>query len=276
MREFAEMRPDIMRQHFVDSMELPGTAQITFDQTSEDGGWIVVNGSAPQQLPWQGEYFQNTTIRLQAIPPVGQMFDSWATVPELELDQSETITITVEGLMSITPKFIPLADAALRPDDVAFVNVWPNDKSEIEGDWFELQVNRDGGINFGGWRITDNDSLGADDEGSLIFLEDPLIADLPKGTIVRVIATQSVNNSLRFPEDGWQDGMLLLYAGNGRIDSTSDPWFNLGRSDNLVILAPGNTSERADDVPVGFWSNNLEVTPSSFGLPPNNLGGFQP
>jgi hypothetical protein len=104
----------------------------------------------------------------------------------------------------------------------------------------------------------------------LIFLKDPLFENLPRGTIIRVIATETMANAQNFPEDGWQDGILLLYTGNGRFDTTSDPWFNLGRRDNLVILAPGTSEETADDVPIDFWSNNSAVTSSSFGLPPDD------
>ena len=269
IRDFAVQRPDIMRQHFVESMDLPGTVQIIFEQASEDAGWIVVNDSAPQRLPWQGTYFQGTTIQIQAIPLSGQLFSGWAAEPDLGLGESSTITIPVERAATITPNFVSLAASTAHPDDISIINVLVNDTGEIEGDWFDLQVNREGGMDLGGWRVSDNDSFSADDEGSLTFLEDPLLEDLPRGTMVRVIATQTVLNSQRFPEDGWQDGVLLLYVGNGRIDSTSDPWFNLGRRDNLVILAPGPTAKTADDVPVDFWSNNSSVTSSRFGLPPS-------
>ena len=113
--------------------------------------------------------------------------------------------------------------------------------------------------------MTDNDTIETNDEGSIIFKHDPLLEELPAGTLVRVIATETRQNADRFPEDGWQDGVLVLYAGNGRLDTQSDPWFNLGPRDNLLLLAPGPSDEW---VPIDLWSENDAVKRSNFGLPP--------
>jgi hypothetical protein len=170
--------------------------------------------------------------------------------------------------MTIVPRFVPLTEDAPHPGDMTIIAVNANDTAAIEGDWFDLKVLRDGGVDLRGWRITDNDSIQATDEGSLIFMDDPLLANLSPGTIVRVVASESVRNSKQFPADGRQDGVLLIYVGNGRIDTASDPWFNLGRRDNLVLLAPGQSADLADDIPIDFWGGNPAVTPASFGLPP--------
>jgi hypothetical protein len=145
-----------------------------------------------------------------------------------------------------------------------------NDTGAIEGDWFDIQVQRDNGLDLRGWRITDNDSVTASDEGSLIFQDDPMLADIAEGIIVRVIGTESHHNSRQFPEDGQQDGVLLFYVGNGRIDTSRDPWFNLGQRDNLVLLAPGPTDGLGDDIAIDIWSENSAITPASFTLPPNS------
>ena len=97
-----------------------------------------------------------------------------------------------------------------------------------------------------------------------------MLADVAEGTIVRVIDTESHENNRQFPEDGWQNGVLLFYAGNGRIDNSRDPWFNLGPRDNLVLLAPGLTDGMGDDIPISIWGENSTVTRSSFSLPPTN------
>jgi hypothetical protein len=152
---------------------------------------------------------------------------------------------------------------------VTIESVHVDDQREIEGDWFELRVNRDN-LDLGGWRITDNDTIDAHDEGSISFLPDPLLENLAAGTLIRVIATESSQNAARFPADGRQDGILVLYAGNGRLDAQTDPWFNLGPRDNLLLLAPGPSAEWTDDIPVDLWSANEAVERSSFGLPPGS------
>ena len=97
-----------------------------------------------------------------------------------------------------------------------------------------------------------------------------MLANVPKGTVVRVVATESLFNSRQFAEDGHQDGVLLFYVGNGRIDASRDPWFNLGRRDNIVLLAPGLTDDLGDDIAIDIWTENSAVTPASFYLPPDS------
>jgi len=83
---------------------------------------------------------------------------------------------------------------------------------------------------------------------------------LPAGTVLRIVATENPANAERFPEDGWAGGVLTIYAGNGRLDTTTDPWFNLGPADNLLLLAPG-------DMPVDLWTTTPSISPAAFGLP---------
>ena len=58
----------------------------------------------------------------------------------------------------------------------------------------------------------------------------------------------------------------MLYVGNGNLDTTLDPWFNLGTADNLIILAPGPTPAFDDDQGIAFWRNHTAITPASFGV----------
>jgi hypothetical protein len=59
---------------------------------------------------------------------------------------------------------------------------------------------------------------------------------------------------------------MVLYVGNGNLDASADPGFNLGSRDNLVLLAPGPTEDFGDDVGIAFVSNSPAVTPASFGV----------
>ena len=81
--------------------------------------------------------------------------------------------------------------------------------------------------------MTDNDSLDAVDEGSLIFTDHPALAHLPRGASILVVATESARNALRFPEDRLPgpDSRYLFYAGNDILDADQDAWFKLGNHD---------------------------------------------
>jgi hypothetical protein len=199
----------------------------------------------------------------------GYAFAGWDGIAGLDDATSNPISLLVENDLTITPRFDIQETAVPRPGDVSIVAAHVDDVGEIEGDWFDLVVQGENDVDLRGWRVTDNDTVLADDEGSLIFMNDPLFADLSPGTIVRVIATKTPHNTQQFADDGRQNGVLVLYVGNGRLSSERDPWFNLGARDNLVLLAPGPTAELGDDIAVGFWSRGSTVSPASFGLPPD-------
>nr|NIV35947.1 hypothetical protein [Anaerolineae bacterium] len=46
----------------------------------------------------------------------------------------------------------------------------------------------------------------------------------------------------------------------------TDPGFNLGPTDNLVLLAPGATDAFGDDQGIAFVAAGTAVTPASFGV----------
>ena len=82
------------------------------------------------------------------------------------------------------------------------------------------------------------------------------------------MATATENNAAAWPADdlnAW-DRHLVLYVGNGHLDTQTDPWFNLAASDNLVLLAPGPTPAFEDDRGIDFVSTTPAVTPASFGV----------
>ncbi len=270
IREFASQRSAIMRGHIVESLQLPGTSQINFEQSSAGGGWVDINNSGPQALPWEGTFFQDTTIEVRAIAPGGYQFHRWEVQPNRGLEDSALISIPVTGELRLQPVFTLMQQDMPYPGDASFTQVIINNEGDIEGDWFELEINRQGGLDLRGWRVTDNDSITADDEGSLVFKNDPLLENLPAGTTVRVIATETAENSRIFTEDGWNNGVLTLYTANGLIDSSLDPWFDIGPRDNLVLLAPGPTDGFNDDLAIAYWSNHTEFSSSTFGLPPSN------
>jgi hypothetical protein len=277
LRNFATERPDIMRQHFVESFGLAGVSLINFARAEEENGWIVVNDLPAESLPWHGTFFQGTNIRLRAIPEAGYEFAGWEGLrPESLLSGDKTsnvITITIGANQEIRPRFKPLPESAWRPGDVTISwpypeNVIANQTNDIQ---IELRVNRPGGVDLRGWRLTDNDSLTAKDEGSLIFADDPLLSKVPNGATITIIAAGSTINAQQYPEDEWRGDELILYVGNGRIDVETDPWFNMGTKDNLVLLAPGKSDSWQDDIPIDFVGNGGRLEATDFGLPPSTV-----
>jgi hypothetical protein len=265
MREFAEHRPDALRQNMVDGFGLVGTDALTFNPAAAGRGSVAVNGMLVPDS-WRGIYFKGATVDITAVPQPGFRFAGWEPTT---LPQRAHLALTVDESQALTPRFMPAGNDHLKPGDVIITHIQVDD--DAYGDWFQLLVTRPGGLDIRNWRITDNDTKTATDEGSLIFAADDALAHLPRGTSILIAATESPANSARFPHDrlpARPRGQVVLYVGNEHLDATTDPWFNLGEADNLVVLAPGPTPAYHDDQGIAFSTTGDRpvVTPASFGI----------
>ncbi len=261
LRAFARQRPDYVRQHIVDQFSLDGTSELIFAPPTSGEGYVAVNGFLIQDAPWKGTYFKGLPIQIIAAPEPGYRFIGWepATLP-----QTAVLTLTVSSSQTITPRFEPLPAHRPRPGDVVFVTHSIGENTSEDEDVVILRVTRLGGVDLRGWRVTDNDTKTATDEGSLIFTYQPAFARVPWGTTIRIITRQGLNLP---PDDAnvW-DRTMTLYTGNNNLNIETDPMFHLGPNDNLVLLAPGPTEALGDDIGIAFVSTSRAVTPASFGI----------
>ncbi len=274
LRYALRRRPDELRRQLVAAFDLQGTATLTFTAAPPQGGTILVNDSPLPALPFRGTYFLGTEVRLVAVPALGYRFAGWERRAG---EASAVVSLTVTGPQEVVAHFAP-GGVAVRPNDVMINEYWIDDDGTryaslggrgIVGDWVELRVARPEGVDLRGWRLTDNDTKSATDEGSLIFPPLDVFAHVPKDTVILIIATACVTNAVTFPVDDLDatDGRLVLYVGNGHLDVTTDPGFDIGRGDEaLALLAPGVSASLADDVGVDFVAEGEAVTPASFGL----------
>ncbi len=293
---FAPRRPDVLRERVAELVELatpPGAATVRFESSPPEGGTIYVNGTSARALPAQrGDYFVGDTLALIAAPASGYRLVRWAGAGSAT---ALSLPVTGEG-QRVVAVFAPViegraASAAPRPDDVVINELWINDDGTryasagpcaqpegvsqsagcpIEGDWIELWVRRPGGVDLRGWRLTDNDTKAGRDEGSLIFPDLDVLADVPHNTVILILATETPANAVAFAEDDLDpsDGRLRFYVGNGALDAATDPGFGISpREDNVALLAPGpDAGAFEDDVGVDFVAEGNTVTPYSFGV----------
>ena len=269
LRDFAHQRPDLVRQHMVQALGLNGTAHLTCNPPASGSGYVAVNGILIRDLPWQGVYFQGIPVRVTAVPAPGFRFAGWDPP---EVPQTPVITLTINAVQTLTPaaqtltpRFEPLDQDAFQPGDVVFAAYQMDQDSHLRKDRLELLVTRPGGVDLRGWRVTDNDTKTATDEGSLIFSDDPALAHVPGGTTIRIIASLAGTAPPQDDLDPW-DRQMTLYTGNDNLDTEADPGFNLGPHDNLALLAPGPTRAFGDGRGIAFVAGGTAVTPSSFGI----------
>jgi hypothetical protein len=88
MRSFAEQRPAYARNHLRQFFNLSSDFTLTVDISDPKQGHVVVNslpliketrGVAENPYPWQGLYFRNMPLRLEAVPAPGCEFVKWTS-----------------------------------------------------------------------------------------------------------------------------------------------------------------------------------------------------
>lgn len=222
---------------------------------------------------WVGWYAPGTRLDVIAVPAPGYAVAGWSGEGEAEVAAGSRAVFTVTEPITLTALFTPVSGDAPgpRPDDVIINELWINDDGTrysslrhlpLEGDWVELLVRARGGADLRGWRLTDNDTRDGDAEGTLIFPESEAFADVPCGTVILIVATETPGNAAAFPRDDLdaREGTLVLYVGNGTLDTWSEPGFALGTgNDSLALLS-------ADGTGIDFVAEGREVTPWTFGV----------
>ncbi len=286
-REF-QVRDDIDR-----ILGHTGIADVNFQSVPPDSGNIYVDGikktSSVSAGISEAAYFVSTDLQLHAVSTPGYTFRNWQLENEaapLQIVAGNPLTITVASASpyTITAHFQEVTEEQQysAPDAVHFNEYWINDNGTryasigyraIEGDWVELLVEKPR-MDLRNWRITDNDTKSGSEEGSIIFPPIDALRSVPRGTIILLITTQTPNNDENFPVDDLaaQDKLLLFYAGNGNLDITTDPGFDINTmNDNLALLSPGSENILADDIVVDFIAEGRTVTAYSFGALEDNV-----
>ena len=173
-----------------------------------------------------------------AVPQPGYHFNQWAEINSA----GNSLKLTINGDQTLTPTFAKSPPNNSQPGDVLLSTIYDTGQTEIIE--IKLEIVRRDGVDLRGWRLTDNDTKTATDEGSLIISDHPALASLPTGSQLRLILT----NPAQTTDDlDISDGQITLYLGNGNLDGTADPGFNLGTNDNLVLLAPASTEQLNDE-----------------------------
>lgn len=92
LRPYAELRPDILREHVRAFFELPGLANVTLDAQPVAGGYLRIAGKeiSPETpgldknsplYPFTGSWFESVPLLVEAVPAPGYRFDHWQDDP---------------------------------------------------------------------------------------------------------------------------------------------------------------------------------------------------
>ncbi len=233
LRDFARRRPALMRQHVRQAFELPSMVRLQL-QPSLNG--VIVLEDQVVDEEWAGQFFAGSIVQITAVPAPHFQFMGWQ-----ELDGPVSLDLGLVEDQTLTPIFEPIADEVARVGDVVITAVTP--------DFVELQTNRT--VDLRGWRLTDNDTIAGTGEGSLIFADDPALAEVVAGSLLQI----------RWDDVTGIDGTIVLTERNGRLEGQTDAGFQFGEADALILLAPGKTAVFADDVPIVAFTAQSNITP---------------
>lgn len=79
LKAYAKARPDNMKNNTVDYFKLSGLSKVSLDINNPQFGQIKVNTITVkgEQMPWSGEYFNDVSLNITAIPEKGYKFIKW-------------------------------------------------------------------------------------------------------------------------------------------------------------------------------------------------------
>ena len=150
LRNFIFYRSAFMWTHIQSYFDLAGTYQL-FLGVAGGSGSIYINSINAHTFPWQGQYFDQIPIQIQAIPGPGFQFVEWGGIN----NTNNSITVT----SSIDTAFTAIFEPATSDSSAVVINeINYNSANDYDvRDWVELTNNGGGTINLSGWQFKDED-----------------------------------------------------------------------------------------------------------------------
>jgi hypothetical protein len=196
MRSFADQRPDYARNHLRQFFNLSSDYLLTVDVSGSGQGFVVVNtiplkketrGVPAVPYPWEGIYFRNVPLRLEAVPLPGYEFVKWTGSNLLSYQQ--VLELNPIGNLSVTAVFRESQQKTLSPPVITrpLADAQVDETTTVE--WTSVD-----GANKYELQIADNDSflnpfLSVDNLSTVSF--NVVLPDNDTGYYVRVRATGS-------------------------------------------------------------------------------------
>ncbi|MFC2084189.1 CotH kinase family protein [Bacteroidota bacterium] len=151
MRDFARNRPINVRGFFNDKFNISGSAQLTIDCDNSEGGLVsIYNERIPNNF--EGVFFKEIPIKLEAIPLPGFRFTKWQG---LVTDSAKIISITLSENSQITALF---EKDSTNSSSIVINEINYNSSINFDTeDWVELYNNSNKTIDISGWMFKDED-----------------------------------------------------------------------------------------------------------------------
>ncbi len=294
LRNFIFYRSAFMWSHILSYFDLAGTYQL-FLGVAGGSGSININSINAHTFPWQGQYFDQIPIQIQAIPDPGFQFVEWDGINNI----NNSITVT----SSIDTTFTAIFEPATYDSSAVVINeINYNSANDYDvQDWVELTNNGGGPINLSGWQFKDEDDSHIfiipeqtmlENGGFIILAEDtavfngffpgvgPVVGNLNfglsgGGELIRLYDANGVfidqvmyDDNYPWPEEADGDGPTLELTNPILDNALPESW----AYSNNMYGTPGNENSAYQ----GLVTENTLPVPTDFMLGQNYPNPFNP
>lgn len=152
IKDWSYERQYYMEDFLYNTFNLSGFTQISLNVSNEQYGRIRLNTITPDSYPFQGSYFKEIPLELEAIPAPGYIFTGWEGAAS---STERTINFTpTENSASFTANF-----SVATAEDISLVINEINYNSAVEkpsGDWIEIYNNGKTTVDLSGYKLSDS------------------------------------------------------------------------------------------------------------------------
>jgi uncharacterized repeat protein (TIGR02543 family) len=258
MHEYAELRPDYVRQYILLKFNLSGMYSLKLDVSPSSSGAVEVNTLREQELtyPWEGTYFKGVPVNIKAVPAPGYRFAGWK---DSDNTNSE-LSFTAGGDTSLTALFEPVQTDPARVV-INEINYKSPDDSD-PGDWVEIRNTTGIPVNLSGWKLKNTTGTAyVFPSGSLVNADDFLLvcSNLDRFHAVHPGIKGTLGN-LPFTLSGKGDVILLLDGAGNLIDSVAyedhKPWTKLADGNGFTLELKNPYSDNSLQK---NWSSSIQL-----------------
>jgi hypothetical protein len=131
-KEELACRNDAMREDILAQYSIPGLRPVELDVAPAASGKINISTLTPANYPWNGIYFAEIPVKMQAIADSGFVFSHWDANPLIANVQNPSFTASLSASnTTFKANFIPDPTAGMAQIFDTGLNVFPNPASNL-------------------------------------------------------------------------------------------------------------------------------------------------
>lgn len=154
-RSELEKRSTYVRNHLQSHFGLKNKVTVTLDVEPAGAGTIQISTIVPITFPWEGIYFTNVPIEIEAIPNPGFQFDQWGNADIIDnIYQAYINTEFNNRKQQLKAYFVP--DEQPNHGVVISEINYKNGKNITSPDWIEICNYSNENVNLHNWTLTDD------------------------------------------------------------------------------------------------------------------------